>query len=274
MKIAVCVKHVPDVLSERRLEDGRLVRGEDDVLNELDENAIEAAVQIIEEQGSGEVVAFTMGPEDAAEALQRALQMGADRAVHISDERLSGADVFVTAQVLATAILAQEEAGPFDLVITGMASLDGMTSMLPAALSYYLGRPYVGLAREMEVQSDSVICEREADGYRGRYRLPLPAVVSVTDQLNDPRYPNFKAMAAARKKPLEEMDLEELAEAAEDAQIHGTAVSEVLAQLENRKESPQVQNAISADERQQGEVVRAIEGGAKKLAEFIKEASK
>lgn len=103
MKIVVCVKHVPDVQSERRLEDERLVRGEDDVLNELDENAVEAAVSLVEEH-DGEVVALSMGPQDAEEGLRRALQMGADSAVLVSDEALAGSDVVATARVLAAAI--------------------------------------------------------------------------------------------------------------------------------------------------------------------------
>ena len=137
MKIVVCVKHVPDVQSERRLEDERLVRGEDDVLNELDENAVEAAVSLVEEH-DGEVVALSMGPEDAEEGLRRALQMGADSAVLVSDEALAGSDVVATARVLAAAI---EKIGEVDLVITGMASLDSMSAMLPGALE--IGRAHV-----------------------------------------------------------------------------------------------------------------------------------
>ena len=174
MRIVVCVKHVPDMQSERRFEGGRLVRGEDDVLNELDENAIEAAVQLKEsEEDAGreaEVVALTMGPEDAEDSLMRALQMGADRAYIVSDEFLEGSDVITTASVLSVAIAKiAEECGPVDLVITGMASLDAMTSM-------------------------------------------LPAVVSVTDQINEPRYPAFAAMKAARKKPLDQWGIDDLVE--------------------------------------------------------------
>ena len=124
----VC-EHVPDMQSERRFEGGRLVRGEDDVLNELDENAIEAAVQLKEsEEDAGreaEVVALTMGPEDAEDSLMRALQMGADRAYIVSDEFLEGSDVITTASVLSVAIAKiAQECGPVDLVLTGMASLD------------------------------------------------------------------------------------------------------------------------------------------------------
>ena len=204
MRIVVCVKHVPDMQSERRFEGGRLVRGEDDVLNELDENAIEAAVQLKEsEEDAGreaEVVALTMGPEDAEDSLMRALQMGADRAYIVSDEFLEGSDVITTASVLSVAIAKiAEECGPVDLVITGMASLDAMTSMLPAALAAKAHMPLLGLARSLNVEDGVLTIERAVDGYTETVRAALPAVVSVTDQINEPRYPAFGAMKAARK---------------------------------------------------------------------------
>lgn len=224
MRIIVCVKHVPDAQSERRFEDGRLVRGEDDVLNELDENAVEAAVSLVEEHG-GEVVALTMGPEDAEDALMRALQMGADRGVLVSDERLAGADAGLTALALAAAIEKIAEDGAIDLVVTGMASLDSMTSMLPAALATRLRMPLLGLARAIEVDSDArrVRIERNADGYDDVLAAPMPLVVSVTDQINEPRYPAFAAMKAARKKPMDSFDLDDLAGTAAGALIEGRA---------------------------------------------------
>ena len=217
MRIVVCIKHVPDVQSERRIEDGRLVRGEEDVLNELDENAIEAAVRLAEgERGAGraaEVVALTMGPEDAEDAIMRALQMGADRGVLVSDDLLEGSDVVTTASVLAAAIARiADEGGAVDLVVTGMASLDAMTSMLPAALAAKAGMPLLGLARSMDVEGRRVEISRTVDGYDERLGAPLPAVVSVTDQINEPRYPAFAAMKAARKKPLDQWGIDDLVE--------------------------------------------------------------
>lgn len=199
MKIVVCIKHVPDVQSERRLEDGRLVRGEDDVLNELDENAVEAAVSLVDDHG-GEVVALTMGPEDAEDGVRRALQMGADSGVIVSDAALEGADVVTTARALAAAIT---RVGGVDLVITGMASLDAMTSMLPGALAAALGLPALTLANGLEVDAGTVSVTRSVGAVREVLSCPLPALVSVTDQANEPRYPNFAAMRAAKKKPVE-----------------------------------------------------------------------
>ncbi|WP_315131263.1 electron transfer flavoprotein beta subunit/FixA family protein [uncultured Actinomyces sp.] len=218
MKIVVCIKHVPDVQSERRMEDGRLVRGEDDVLNELDENAVEAAVALVEELG-GEVVALTMGPEDSEDAVRRALQMGADSGVVVSDEALAGSDVVTTARVLAAAVarIGGAEAtsvptgvGDVDLIVTGMASLDAMTSMLPGALAAAAGIPALTLATSLEVTAQSVTVSRAAGTVHEVLSAPLPALVSVTDQANEPRYPNFAAMRAARRKPVDTWDLGDL----------------------------------------------------------------
>ena len=206
MRIVVCIKHVPDVQSERRLEDGRLVRGEEDVLNELDENAVEAAVCLAEE-ADGEVIALTMGPEDSEDGVRRALQMGADSGVVVADDALAGADVVTTARVLAAAI---ERIGEVDLVVTGMASLDAMTSMLPGALAAALRVPALTLASSLEAGAEEVTITRTTGTLSEVLSAPLPALVSVTDQANEPRYPNFAAMRAARKKPVDTWDLADL----------------------------------------------------------------
>ena len=216
MKIVVCIKHVPDVQSERRIEDSRLVRGEDDVLNELDENAVEAAVALVEGLG-GEVVALTMGPEDAEDAIRRALQMGADSGVVVSDDDLAGSDVVATARVLAAAVGRIGGAGPgdggtgdVDLVVTGMASLDAMTSMLPGALAAALHVPALTLASSLEAGAGEATVTRTTGTLSEVLSAPLPALVSVTDQANEPRYPNFAAMRAARRKPVDTWDLADL----------------------------------------------------------------
>ena len=166
MRIAVLVKQVPDTSSDRRFEDLRLVRGEDDVLNEGDEHAVEAAADLVRAHG-GEVVAVSMGPEDASDALIRALALGADSAYLLSDSKLEGADVTVSARALAAllTVLADEEE-PFDLIIAGMAAADSMTSMLPAALAAVLGLPLVSQARELnvDVEHSSLTASRSVDG--------------------------------------------------------------------------------------------------------------
>ena len=217
MKIVVCVKHVPDIQSERSLgPDGRVVRdGGDGTLNELDENAVEAALVLAAAAGSGagtdsEVVALTVGPAEAADAVRRALQMGADRAVHVVDDAVAGSDVFGTAAVLAAAVRHLAADGPVDLVLTGMAALDGLTSLLPAALATELDLPQLTLAAEVEVTDGAVRIRRELDSASEELTAPLPALVSVTDQANSPRYPNFKGIMAARSKPVTVLTLADL----------------------------------------------------------------
>lgn len=211
MRIVVCVKHVPDLMADRRLDEaGRVVRdGGDGTLNELDENAVEAAL-VLAEAHDAEVVALTMGPDDAVDAVRRALQMGADRAVHVLDDDLAGTDVFGTARVLSAAVSRIAEDGPVDLVMTGMASLDGLTSMLPAALAAELGLPQLTLAAEVTLADGAVTVRRDLDHATEVLRAPLPALVSVTDQANDPRYPAFAGIMAARKKPVETLGLADL----------------------------------------------------------------
>ena len=208
MRIVVCVKHVPDLMADRRLEeDGTVVRdGGDGTLNELDENAVEAALVLAAEH-DGEVVAVTVGPDDAEDAVRRALQMGADSALHVLDGAVAGSDVFATATVLAAAVRHVAESGAVDLVVMGMASLDGLTSMLPAALAAELGLPQLTLASTVEVADVAVTVRRELDHASEVLRAQLPALVSVTDQANEPRCPAFAGIMAARKKPVEVLGL-------------------------------------------------------------------
>lgn len=207
----MCVKHVPDIQSERALgADGRMVRdGGDGTLNELDENAVEAALALVEEHG-GEVVAVTVGPPDAVDAVRRALQMGAEQAVHVLDDAIAGSDVFGTAAVLAAAVRHLGAQEPVDLVVTGMAGLDGLTSLLPAALAAELDLPQLALAAEVTVTDGTVRVRRELDQATEVLEAALPALVSVTDQANEPRYPNFKGIMAARKKPVDVLTLADL----------------------------------------------------------------
>lgn len=258
MRIVVCVKHVPDADSDRRIEDGRLVRGEDDILNELDENAVEAAVSLVETFG-GEVVAVTMGPQDAEDALTRALQLGADRGILIDDEALRGADAVGTARLLAHAveILAAEET--VDLVITGMASLDGMTSMVAPGIARSLDWPLLDLADRLEVEavdgSILVRTSRRADGSEEELAATAPAVVSVTDQINEPRYPSFKDLRAARSKPLDTWGRSELEAAGIDLATDTVNATEVVAA------SPRV--------REVGTIITDSGEGGTALAEFL-----
>lgn len=243
------------------MEDNRIVRGEDDVLNELDEYAIEEAVSLVEEHG-GEVIALTMGPEDAEEAVTRALQMGADRGVVITDDSLEASDAAATAQVLAAAIRTLSQDGPVDLVLTGMASLDGMTSLLAPGLAAVLDWPLLDLASAVEVQVSEgvpvVTVRRSADGWEDELRAAAPVVVSVTDQINEPRYPSFKDLRAARSKPL---DVLELAEVGLDSKLMELAAEGALS----------ASRVLSTEqvERLPGVIVTDSGDGGVRLAEYL-----
>lgn len=206
VKIVVCVKQVPDLHSHRALADGRIVRGERDVLNELDEYAVEAAVSLAE-QCTGTVTAVSMGPADGA--LRRAL-LSVDDALHVVDDALAGADVGVTARVLAAAIrlLGQEE--PVDVVITGMATMDSLSSMLPDALAAALDLPALTLAASVACDGTTMRVTRTLGERTEVLSAPLPVLVSVTDQVGEPRIPNFAAMRAARRRPIRTVSLAEL----------------------------------------------------------------
>ena len=269
MRIAVLVKQVPDTSSDRRFEDLRLVRGEDDVLNEGDEHAVEAAADLVRAHG-GEVVVVSMGPEDASDALIRALALGADSAYLLSDSKLEGADITVSARALAAllTVLADEE--PFDLIIAGMAAADSMTSMLPAALAAVLGLPLVSQARELnvDVEHSSLTASRSVDGVDESLEVPFPAVISVSDQLNEPRFPGFKDLKAARMKPLVRAELDDIAEC-DPSGVLSSVLASGLDAMPLRLESIEEHQRGGS-----GEVFPDTGDGGKRLAEFIEEKLK
>lgn len=209
MKIVTLVKHVPDATGERGFaEDGTVDRAAaDGLLSELDEYAIEQSLQVAEAtDGDVEIVAVTIGPDDAADALKKALQMGATSGVHINDEALHGSDALATSAVLAAAVGKLQP----DLVITGMASTDGSMGVVPAMLAERLGWPAVTFGVDLKVDGNKVSIRRDGDVASQTIEADLPAVVSVTDQSGEARYPSMKGIMAAKKKPVEQWDLAEL----------------------------------------------------------------
>lgn len=256
MRIVVTVKHVPNPQSERRIENGHLVRGEEDTLNDLDENAIEAALSAKEAVPEAEIIALTMGPEGAKKALLRALQMGADRAYHLCDPALAGSDVTVTARVLARAI---QKIRDVDLVICGTSSLDGMTSMLPGALAASLQLPVITDASKVSFSSEAV----EATSYQVSTALTLraeyPLVLSVNDEANRPHYPGFKEMLAAKKKPIEQWGLTQLGLSAEEVGAADSGTEVLDAQLYSQ-------------EKNQGTIVTDSANAGEALAKYLVEA--
>ena len=212
MRIVTFVKYVPDAAGDRSFEsDNTVDRSVDGLLSELDEYAVEAALKIAEDSDDAEVIALTVGPDDAVDAVRKALQMGADSGVHILDDALEASCALGTSKVLAAAVKkVEEEEGPVDLIITGLASTDGQMSVVPVQVAELLGRPAATQASALEVDSGTAKIRRDGDTASQHIEVSLPALVSVTDQINEPRYPSFKGIMAAKKKPLEEYELDEL----------------------------------------------------------------
>ena len=201
MNIVVLVKQVPDTYSERRLRDadGALDRDASDaVLDEINERAVEQALQL-KEAHDGTVTVLAMGPQRATEAIRKALSMGADAAVHVSDEALAGSDALGTARALAAAI---GTVGDVDLVLAGNEASDGRSAAVPAMVAEVLGLPALTHAREVAVDGTEITVRRETDDGVVTLRAELPAVVSVNEKINEPRYPSFKGIMAAKKKPV------------------------------------------------------------------------
>jgi electron transfer flavoprotein beta subunit len=202
LKICVLVKEVPDAAVEKRIDPstGRLDRSGEKNLNPYDTHAIEAAMQI-REGGSDveEIVAVTMGPESAVRALHKAVSLGADRSVHLSDESLAGSDVAATGYALAKTL---QREGP-DLVLLGQQSDDGECYTIGAVVADHLKMPSLTQVIKLDVQDDKLRCERQAEYGYDTVSIELPAVISVGDAINEPRYPSLKAIMGAKKKPLD-----------------------------------------------------------------------
>jgi len=203
MKICVCVKHIPDPTMPMVVDpqSKRLVRDRgQSILDPSDEYSIETALRLVEEHG-GESVAITMGPDGAEDALRRAMAMGIDRSILVNDDALSGSDVLSTARTLAAVLTAEQP----DLVICATESTDAYTGMVPGALAELLGMPLVSFARSVTVEGASISAQQDTErGYR-TVKSPLPALLTVTASIAEPRYPSFKGMMQAKKKPLQRL---------------------------------------------------------------------
>jgi electron transfer flavoprotein beta subunit len=207
--IVVLVKQVPDTYSERKLSEGdhTLDRdAADAVLDEINERAIEEALQI-KEASDGEVTVLCVGPDRATDAIRKALSMGADKAVHVVDDALHGADILQTAKVLAAAV---GKVDGVDLVIAGNEASDGGGGAIPAILAELLGYPQLTHAREVTVDGSAVKVVRETEDGVTHLEAPLPAVISVGEKINEPRYPSFKGIMAAKKKPVDTLGIADL----------------------------------------------------------------
>src|SRR3954453_17788219 len=247
MKIVVLVKQVPDSGADRNLrsDDNTVDRASaNNVINEMDEYAIEEALRLQEAHG-GEVVVLTVGPDRAAESMRKALSMGPDSAVHVVDDALHGSCAVTTSKVLAAAI-AQQNA---DLVICGAESPDGRVQVMPHMVAERLGIAALTGARKLTVDGSSLTIERQTDEGFEVVTASTPAVVSVWDTINEPRYPSFKGIMAAKKKPVQTLSLADLGIAADEV---GTAGA-TSAVLEYAKRPPRSAGTKITDEGTGGE---------------------
>ncbi|WP_344467967.1 electron transfer flavoprotein subunit beta/FixA family protein [Kitasatospora kazusensis] len=255
LRIVVCVKYVPDATGDRRFADDTTTdrEGVDGLLSELDEYGVEQALRIADAHGDAEVTVLTVGPDDAKDALRKALSMGADKAVHVNDDDIHGTDVIGTSAIIAKAL---EQTG-FDLVVGGMASTDGTMGVLPALLAERLGVPQLTLLSEVSVEGTTVKGRRDGDAATEQLEAELPAVISVTDQSGEARYPSFKGIMAAKKKPVQEFDLDDLGIDADEVGLAGawTAVETITAR----------------PARTAGTIVKDEGEGGKQLATFLAE---
>jgi electron transfer flavoprotein beta subunit len=254
MNIVVCVKQVPDTWAEKKLSDSDKTvdrEGVEGVMNELDEYAVEEALRIKEAQGDGTVTVLTMGPEKAVETIRKALSMGADQAIHLVDDGLHGSDALTTSYALAKALGTVEH----DLVILGVESTDARMSVIPAMLAERTGAAQLTFARKVEVDGSTVKIERQTDTGYDVVEASTPAIVSVVEKINEPRYPSFKGIMAAKKKPLTTLTLGDAGIEADKVGLAGSGSS--------------VAEFAARPPKQAGQIVKDEGDGGVKLADFL-----
>ncbi|MEO7147941.1 MAG: electron transfer flavoprotein subunit beta/FixA family protein [Terrimesophilobacter sp.] len=256
MKIAVLVKEVPDTWGDRQIDatTKRVDRSGDVVIDEINEKAVEAALLVKEANPDTQVTAVTMGPANAQDAIRKALAMGADAGIHIIDDALAGSDALQTSAALAAALGSRE----FDLVIAGNESTDGRTAAVPAMLAERLGLAQATFLRTLDVTDGVVSGERMTEGGHAEIRAKLPALVSVTEQIAEARFPNFKGIMAAKKKPVEKLALSDLGL---DAATAGGENSFSV-----------VKDVAPRPPREGGTIIKDDGTGAQQLADFLASA--
>jgi electron transfer flavoprotein beta subunit len=239
MNVAVCVKQIPDPASPGKLDPvtHTLVREGKLILDDSDAYGVEMALQLVDKAGGGEVTLVSMVPNSEVSGLRTALAMGAHKAILVSDDTLKGSDALGTAKVLAAAI---KRAAP-DLVLAATESTDGYTGTLPVQVAELMGLPSITFAKHVEIADGTVKVQRQTEAGYDEVECPLPAVVTVTAGVVEPRYPSFKGIMAAKGKPVDTLTVADLGLGADQ-----------VGQAGSRQEVVSVE---PADERQSGEVV-------------------
>ncbi|MGI8662523.1 MAG: electron transfer flavoprotein subunit beta/FixA family protein [Acidimicrobiales bacterium] len=252
MNIAVCVKQIPDPAEPGALNpDNTLKRDGKLILDESDSYGVEMALQLVDKAGGGEVTLVSMAPNNETSGLRTALAMGAAKAVLVSDEALKGAGALDTAKVIAAAIKRTE----FDLVLAATESSDGYTGTVPEQVAAVLGLPSITFAKSVEVDGTTVKVQRQTESGYDEVECPLPAVVSVTAGVVEPRYPSFKGIMAAKSKPVDQVTVSDLGI---DASIVGWAGA-----------GQEIVAVDAAEERQAGTIIEDDGEGYLKIVEFL-----
>jgi len=253
MNIVVLMKQVPDTESDRALDpsDNTVARGAvDPVINYIDEFAIEEGLRLKEAHG-GEVTILTVGPERAVEAIRKALSMGADKGVHVLDDAVHGSDAISTAKVIAKALQTLQ----WDVAVAGSEATDARGAVVPAMLAELLQVPQLTQARKVTVTGDKITIERLTDTGYDTVEGSTPAVISVVEKINDPRYPSFKGIMAAKSKPIQTLSLADLG--LESGEVGLAGAHTTVASFEN------------APPRAAGQVVKDEGDGGAQIAEYL-----
>ncbi len=204
MRIAVCVKQVPDSYAEKRMQGGRVDRAASDrVLNDLDEYAIEAALRLAEANEGTQVTVVSVGPDEAGEAIRRALAMGANDAIHVSDPAIAGSDAPATARILAATLAGRG----FDVIMFGQESTDAKMGVVQAMVATLLELPLLSYASAVAIDGTTVRITRRTEEGLEDMAAGMPVALAVVEYIHEPRYPSFKGIMAARKAPIERLDL-------------------------------------------------------------------
>jgi len=255
MNVVVCVKQIPDPAEPGEMDPdtNTLKRDTKLILDESDSYGVEMALQLVDNLGEGEVTLVSMAPNNETSGLRTALAMGAAQAILVSDDALAGSDALGTAKVLAKAI---QRAEP-DLVLTATESSDGYTGTVPEQLAELLGLPSVTFAKEIEIADGKVKVQRQTEMGYDEVECPMPAVVSVTAGVVEPRYPSFKGIMAAKSKPVDEVGIGDLG-------LDGSAVGWAGA-------GQQIVEVAAAPSREAGEIVEDEGDAHEKIIQFLDE---
>jgi electron transfer flavoprotein beta subunit len=255
MNVVVCVKQIPDPATPGKLDPNTktLVREGKLILDDSDSYGVEMALQLVDKAGGGEVTLVSMAPNNEVSGLRTALAMGAAKAILISDESLQGSDALATAKVLAAAIKRAEP----DLVMAATESTDGYTGTTPVQIAELLGLPSVTFAKHIEITDGKAKVDRQTEACYDEVEVPLPAVVTVTAGVVEPRYPSFKGIMAAKGKPVEELKVSDLGVDAGDVGWGGA--------------DQEISDITAAEERQAGEIVEDEGDGHERIVAFLEQ---